>query len=222
MKGIKKMISFLLAVVMVISILQIGTIQNVNAATAKKLKTGVKVTKVSVTASSIRVKVKITNGRNKDLWYGENFYIQRLENGKWKDVEMKESIAFPAIAYAIHGKGNVYKTYSLSGIYDKKELTPGKYRIYVSVILKESKRFAEFTIPEFQSVDLKENTKLSVKKRTVIKLKPNTDREIQWTSSDEKIATVNNKGLVTIKKKGKVKIKAKYGNKVLKCTIKVE
>ena len=55
-----------------------------------------------------------------------------------------------------------------------------------------------------------------------INLKVNgTSKKIKWTSSNNKIASVSSKGIVKAKKAGNVTISAKYGNKQLKCKIKV-
>lgn len=221
MKGIKKSISFILAVTMVISLLNICMVKDVNAGSSKKIVSGVEVTSVYVSSSKVKIKVKITNGKNHELTYGDYFYIQRYEDGEWKKVEMNNGYCFLTIAYCIQGKGSVYKTYNLSGFYNKEDLFPGKYRIYVSTSLKKSKCYAEFTIPEYKVVDFCENTNIKVKKGTVVKFKMNTEQKIEWISGNEKIATVNSKGVVKIKKTGRVRIKAKYGNKTLKCVIRV-
>lgn len=216
----KRVLTLLLALMMLLLGINYAESKEVDAA---EIKSGVKVTKVTVTKSRVDVKVKISSDGKKNVSYGEHYFIERYENGKWQKLTMKENVGFNDIAYehSTGGAWNDYKTYCLAFPYKRSELTPGKYRICIDINFKKADRYATFTIPEFKQTDFTENTRLNVKKGTVVQLKVNSKKKVEWTSGNEKIATVNKKGIVTTKKAGKVKIKAKVGKKVLKCTIQV-
>lgn len=115
----------------------------------KKQKSGVKVTKVKAGKKKVTVKVKITNRKNKEIYYGESFYVKKYVDGKWKKLSFDKSrgeIGFIAIAYVLPQKSSAYKTYNLFFYYSKKDLTKGKYRIYIDVSLKKKNRYASFKI----------------------------------------------------------------------------
>lgn len=212
----KKFSSFVLAIVVIFSMAVVGTPDNVGAGTNK-----IEVTKVSVTKSDIKVKIGITANCKQEVFWGNEFGLERYENGAWQKLAMREGVSWNSIAFCLASSDKAkvitgYHTYVLNSLYEKEDLFPGKYRICMSINFKKSDRYAEFVIPEYQEVNLIKNTTVKVSKGTLIKIKLRTKKEVKWTTNNEKIATVSKKGVVTTKKAGKVTIKAKCGNKVLK------
>lgn len=220
MKKFKRGVSFIVIIAMFTILFSAWTANDVRA--EEKLVTGVTVTEVKVTKSNVKLKVKITNGEENPVLYGEPYIVERYENGKWVKLKIKKNRGFNSVGYVLFGKSSETREYNLKFLYKRKNLIPGKYRIRIDVEFKKSQRYAEFNIPEYKEVKLDKKKTVKVKKGTVIKLIPNTDEKVIWKSNNSKIATVNSKGVVKTKKKGKVIIKAKYGNKTLKCTIKVK
>lgn len=160
MQKIKKYIAVLLMLTMMVPLTGAASVNDVNAVsgkksvtkTKKKMKSGVKVAKVNVTKKKVDVKVKITNAKKKEKYYGEAFYVERYANGQWQKLEYDDSrgdIGFIAIAYVLPKKSSAYKTYHLASVYKREDLKPGKYRICVDVGFKMKKlRCATFRIKE--------------------------------------------------------------------------
>lgn len=158
MQKLKKIVAVLLILTMVVAMTGVQKI-SLNASSQKtpksvckyqkKQRSGVRVSKVKAGKKKVTVKVKITNRKKTDIYYGESFCVKKYVDGKWKKLSFDKSkgeIAFVDIAYVLPPKSSAYKTYNLSFYYSKKDLTKGKYRIYVDVDLKKKNRYATFRI----------------------------------------------------------------------------
>lgn len=162
MNKIRKFIITMLVITMVTTVAPIWSIsanntsgKKVTTATNKKKvkrkkkpKAYIKVAKVKCTKKAVKVKVKFVNKTNREKCYGEAYFIKKYVNGKWQKVKYgnKRQIAFEAIAHVLPKKSSEYKTYNLICVYDKEDLQPGKYRIYVDYDVKSKGRYATFRI----------------------------------------------------------------------------
>ena len=87
---------------------------------------------ISIQASGIYISPDKTtiviNWRNDTEYsviYGEEYSIERLENGEWVSCAIKDN-SFTAIAYELPAKKLDSKAYTLTGMYDVSK--PGTYR----------------------------------------------------------------------------------------------
>lgn len=162
MNKIRKFIVTMLVITMVTTVAPIWNIsanntvgKKVTATTKKKKvkrkkkpKAYIKVAKVKVTKKAVKVKVKFVNKTNREKCYGEVYFIKKYVNGKWQKIEYGHGgkMAFNSIAYVLPKKSSAYKTYNLTYAYNKEDLQPGKYRIYVDYDTKSKGRYATFRI----------------------------------------------------------------------------
>ena len=79
----------------------------------------------TITPSSISI--IITNNNENELTYGEEYKIQKNNNGEWKDLEYLPNTIWNAMAYIT--KGNSQTTQKLNLKYTYGELRKGIYRI---------------------------------------------------------------------------------------------
>lgn len=75
------------------------------------------------------IKVYITNNSKKEVYYGLQYEIERLENNKWVRVPFKEQVAFIEIAYIIEPGKIGEQVIALDNL---EQLTFGKYRVVKS------------------------------------------------------------------------------------------
>jgi len=107
----------------------------------------VKHVKTTQTKKAVRVKLKLVNNSSKkDAYYGEPFHLERFQDGKWVEVEMKEPVVFKAVLYIIPPQKSANKTYYLTNYYDRAELTKGTYRLCTNTFFKKAHRYAIFSI----------------------------------------------------------------------------
>lgn len=85
------------------------------------------------------VKVYITNNSKKEVYYGLQYEIERLENNNWVRVPFKEEPVFIEIAYIIEPGKIGEQVIALDNL---EQLTSGKYR----VVKSDGKLLAEFEI----------------------------------------------------------------------------
>jgi hypothetical protein len=87
--------------------------------------------KIEVDESTITptsISIIITNNKENDLSYGENFKIQKKINGKWKDLDYaSDKLYWKALAYKT--KGNSQTTNRLDIEYYYGKLDNGTYRV---------------------------------------------------------------------------------------------
>ncbi|MBD5089919.1 MAG: hypothetical protein HDT30_14115 [Clostridiales bacterium] len=98
------------------------------------------------TKNAVKVKVALSNKTRKTVEFGEAFWVERFEDGKWKKLKMKEDVAFMSIAYVIPAKRSAKKTYTLTYCYDLEDFTKGVYRIHVEANYKEKYNYVIFNI----------------------------------------------------------------------------
>lgn len=87
--------------------------------------------KIQKTNSKLNVTVKISNRTKKQLEYGCMFYLEKLESGIWKKLEMKEDCDIISMAKRIPAKSSVKEAYKLKNCYYSKDLKKGTYRISI-------------------------------------------------------------------------------------------
>ncbi len=90
---------------------------------------------------------KITNLGESDYTFGEEYAIEKYEDGTWYTISFNDSIAFPAIEHTIGP--NKSNEFSISLDVLKHELTQGKYRVvkkFYSFDNTESTVAAEFEL----------------------------------------------------------------------------
>lgn len=75
------------------------------------------------------IKVYITNNSKKEVYYGLQYEIERLENNNWVRVPFKEQVAFIEIAYIIEPGKIGEQVIALDNL---EQLTFGKYRVVKS------------------------------------------------------------------------------------------
>lgn len=82
--------------------------------------------------------------------FGEPYWVQKLENGQWRDLEAENGVAFTAIGYGLEPGGAMALTCWMGAF--SEERTPGKYRLVKSIedeIGRETYTlYAEFEIGE--------------------------------------------------------------------------
>ena len=110
----------------------------VSAAKSKqKQYTKFTVSKVRKTKSSVKVTAKfINNTDNKEIWYGNGYFLQKKVGKKWVNVEWKEGIAWTDEVYNLPAGGRVKKIYTIPRDYVNTKFKKGKtYRLVINVII---------------------------------------------------------------------------------------
>ena len=105
------------------------------------------VTKVTQTKKSVKIKVMLRNNSSKSLEIGEAFWVEKFTNGKWGKLKMKDGeFAFKMPAYFLSPKASETKTYSISFLYNMKNLTKGTYRIHIKSDYKDAYNYVIFKL----------------------------------------------------------------------------
>lgn len=89
--------------------------------------------KVKKTDAELNVTIKMSNRTKERKEYGCSFYVEKMENGRWKKLKMQEDCDFILIAKSIPIKGSVKETYKLGNCYNSEDLKKGIYRISLDV-----------------------------------------------------------------------------------------
>ena len=116
----------------------------------------------------------LKNHTDDEYWYGPEYYIERKENGKWKEIDTLtgDPLTWNAIAYTL--KGNEEKELYINWSTSYGELSYGEYRLVKNTFrekdrpIDETKKlylYAEFKIP-VNAVAATGNT-IKVKKTTL-------------------------------------------------------
>ena len=90
--------------------------------------------KVKQTDTELDVTIKLSNRSKKWKEYGQDYSIERIENGCWKKIKLKDDVyeyEVEDVAYSIPVKGSVKETYQLTTCYNREDFTKGIYRITV-------------------------------------------------------------------------------------------
>lgn len=92
--------------------------------------------------------VSWNNNTQHNVTYGEMYFIERFENGKWVDCSTKENI-FTLLGYSLNTNEKVDKEYRITDMYDISN--PGTYRFRSNCYLdtgnqKECSVWVEFVI----------------------------------------------------------------------------
>ena len=77
----------------------------------------------------------IKNNSDNEVCYGEYYEIQKMENGKWKSLKMKENVGFHDIAYILMPKKENKIEKNWEWVYGT--LSPGTYRLQTDVFYSE-------------------------------------------------------------------------------------
>lgn len=88
--------------------------------------------KVKKTNRGLNVTIKLSNRTKERKEYGLTYSVERLENGCWKKLKMKEDYDIESIAKSIPAQGSVKETYKLGVGYNLEDLKEGNYRISVN------------------------------------------------------------------------------------------
>ncbi len=89
--------------------------------------------KVQKTDTGLNVTIKLSNRTKEGKEYGLTFSVERLENGCWKKLKMKEDYDIELIAKNIPPQGSAKEIYKLAKGYNFEDLKEGIYRISVDV-----------------------------------------------------------------------------------------
>lgn len=92
-------------------------------------KVTIEVDESTITPTSISI--IITNNNENELTYGEEYKVQKNNNGKWENLEYLPNTIWNAMAYITKGNSQTTKKLNLEHTYG--ELSKGIYRIVKSV-----------------------------------------------------------------------------------------
>lgn len=117
----------------------------------------IRIAGINTGGSDVTLKVLWRNQTVHPVTYGEPYTIERLENGQWVNCVKDTETAFISIGYALNAFDTVYKTYTISDLFDVS--IPGTYRFCSSCSVQTGKGsyepckvMAEFTLGE-QALD---------------------------------------------------------------------
>lgn len=89
---------------------------------------------VDGTLTKASAKVRITDYTNNKYTYGSDFRIDKKVGNKWKELELKNRLAFNAMAY--HPDTNGHLEFDINWGYAYGNLTSGRYRIVKYVLIR--------------------------------------------------------------------------------------
>ena len=103
-------------------------------------------TLVSITDSEITI--KFSNSGKEDISYGNSFWFEKFENGKWNKLNVTDSLFWTMEAYIVKSGSATTKKYSLKYLKNKDGvIEKGKYRIHTDASYKkEEYKYVEFEI----------------------------------------------------------------------------
>lgn len=117
------------------------------------------------TNEEVKFEIKWSNKTSYDVVYGENYNIEREENGVWESCVTIDSLAFTSIGYELEPGATQKKSYTLTNVFDISE--NGKYRFTTDCLVYEKGRggestecelWAEFTVTRnIEEVDVKKS-----------------------------------------------------------------
>ena len=93
-----------------------------------------------------RMAAVIINNTDSDEIYGEEYEIDKLENGKWIKLDTDELFGCNEVSAIIESHSAVPQGYYLTSLKDFENLKPGKYRIVHSFDMDELFKTAEFEL----------------------------------------------------------------------------
>lgn len=93
-----------------------------------------------------RMAAVIINNTDSDETYGEEYEIDKLENGKWIKLDNDELFGCNEVSAFIESHSAVPQEYYLTSLKDFENLKPGKYRIVHSFDMDELFRTVEFEL----------------------------------------------------------------------------
>lgn len=154
----KKMIIFVFLLTIIIMVFGIGFLylNKENNLKISKIE-GVTLEIKEETLSSTGATIIITDVTKQKHLYGERFKIQKLVNGKWKNLKVKNNkVVFPTVGYYVDDNNKLELKQNWEELYG--DLPNGKYRLIKHLLVlsdnlleKEELHFAtEFSIKNYK------------------------------------------------------------------------
>ncbi len=78
--------------------------------------------------NGLSLRIKWKNNTDMEVIYGAAFYIDTFQGDQWQPCDLKENVAFNALAYILEPRQEREETYRLTGVYDLPDTGTCRFR----------------------------------------------------------------------------------------------